>query len=82
MFTFRNIVIATDGEPVATVSEVRRRSQLRCSLSYHRITHVSSVPACKLSTAAAEKKERAKRAGRFTVPQWGLTIRRDIGIGL
>jgi len=82
VLTFRNIITATDGEPVASVAEVRRSARASHSLFYHRIIHVSSVPACKLSTAAAEKKERAKRAGRFTVPHWGLTGRRDIGIGL
>ena len=81
MFTFRNIIIATDGEPVPPVSEVRRSARASHSLSYHGAIHLSSVPAYKLSTAATGKKERAKRAGRFTVPHWGLTSRRNIRIG-
>ena len=62
LFTFGNITIATDGEPVASVSQVRQAARASHSLFYHGAMHLSSVPACKLSTAAAEKKERAKRA--------------------
>ena len=82
MFTFGNIITATDGEPVATVAEVRRSARASHSLAYHGITHVSSVPVCKLAAARPEKKERAKRAGRFPVPHWGLTASREIRIGL
>ena len=82
VLTFRNIKTATDGEPVASVAEVRRSARASHSLFYHGAMHLSSVPVCKLAAARPEKKERAKRAGRFTVPPRGLTGRRDIGIGL
>ena len=81
MFTFGNIITATDGEPVASVAEVRRSARASHSLAYHGAMHVSSVPACKLSTAAGKKKRGRRPSGRFTVPQWGLTGRRRIRIG-
>ena len=79
VLTFRNIVTATDGEPVAPVSEVRRRSAFGLA-SVAENEHLSSVPAAKLSTPC-KKSERSERYG-FPDPQGGLTAAQEIRKGL
>ena len=73
MFTFSNNVSQQMGDlRRLNVRRTARSSAAR--LLWH-------VPIGQPSAAAGKKKARRSRAGRFTVPQWGLTGRRNIRIG-
>ena len=87
MFTFSNIIIATDGQSQASQCETRSCFALAppshgtASERSERYLLIMIRNKGGLARLGTGKKERAKRAVRFAVPHWGLTGCRRIRIG-